>query len=296
MKHPGVPHPSALHDTHAQPDDRNVVLERVGVTRLAIPIRILERSGGVQHVSALAGIFAELQPALKGAHLSRLVELMTGCANQPIGREEIFKMLQDARARLDSPCAEINLHFGFFVPRHAPVTRLVAPQRYRCLLRGRSDARGYVFQLGLQVPITTLCPCSKSISDRGAHSQRAFVSVGLTYTRAAPIWFEDLIDLVEEQGSAPVVPILKRLDEKFVSEHAYNNPKFVEDVVRDVIIAIKQGVDGFDSLSVECESQESIHAHNAYAMTRESAVATDDDYFDALRWSGSFGASSAPLP
>lgn len=256
-------------DVQALSDDRQVPLEHVGVTRLALPICIKEKGGSLQHVSASANLLVEVSPSVKGTHMSRLVEAVMDWADKPVASPDIRTLLEETRDRLRSFSCEVDLTFGYFIQRAAPMSRQVGVQRYDCEFRGRLDETGYSFVLGVKVPVTTLCPCSKAISDAGAHNQRSIVSVQISYDNAAFLWLEDLTDIVEEQGSCPVYPILKRPDEKYVTERAYSNPKFVEDVVRDVIISLRSQVDGLTWLSVECESQESIHTHNAYAAAQE---------------------------
>lgn len=256
-------------DVQSLSDYRDVPLEHVGVTRLALPIQIKERAGGFQHVSALANLLVEVPPSVKGTHMSRLVQSVMAWADEPVASGDIRVLLEEIRRRVSSFSSEVDLLFGYFVSRSAPVSGEVGVQKYDCEFRGRLDDSGYSFVLGVKVPITTLCPCSKAISVAGAHNQRSIVSAQISYEDDHFMWLEDLIELIEEEGSCPVYPVLKRPDEKYVTERAYANPKFVEDVVRDVILSIKSSVSGLTWLSVECESQESIHSHNAYAAAQE---------------------------
>lgn len=262
-------------DIQALADDRQVPLEHVGVTRLALPISVKEKGGGHQHVSALANLLVEVPPAIKGTHMSRLVEELMVWADKPVASADIRALLEQTRERVQSFSCEVDLTFGYFMRRSAPVTQQVGVQRYDCEFRGRLEETGYSFVLGVKVPLTTLCPCSKAISDMGAHNQRSVVSVQVSYNIETFVWLEDLIHYVEQEGSCPVYPVLKRPDEKFVTEFAYSNPKFVEDVVRDVIISLKSKISGLTWISVECESQESIHSHNAYAAAQERVEVVD---------------------
>jgi GTP cyclohydrolase I len=146
---------------------------------------------------------------------------------------------------------------------------MAAPMSYDCSFEGRIDNDEYKFILGVKVPVTTLCPCSKEISENGAHNQRALISVKVSYDETEQIWIEDLIDLVESCSSCPVYSLLKRQDEKYVTEHAYSNPKFVEDVLRDVVVKLRKHPQ-VKEFEVECEAYESIHNHSAWAYQKES--------------------------
>jgi GTP cyclohydrolase I len=253
-----------MQDLQSGIDIRDVPLERVGIKHLRLPIRIQEKSGSLQHVVASAGLFVEVPANVRGTHLSRFVSLLNEWVNQPVSSADIQSLLAEARSRAHSFSAEVALAFEYFLPRSAPVSGKVGVVDYGCEFNGRLSEESYDFRLGVSVPITTLCPCSKAISRVGAHNQRAMVRVSIRYEPDTFIWLEDLISLVESQASCPVLPVLKREDEKYVTEAAYDNPKFVEDVVRDIVLAIGN-VPGVTWLSAECESFESIHNHNAYA-------------------------------
>lgn len=259
-------------DVQALPDSRDIALDNVGVTRVALPIRIKEKSGGEQHVQAKANLFVDVPASQKGTHLSRLMQALTSWAEQPVNSGDIEAFLQRVATTSEAVSAEVDLSFRYFLPRTAPVSGLTGFSAFDCEFRGRLDDHGFEFVLGVQVPITTLCPCSKEISDYGAHNQRSMVALQISYDhRASFMWIEDIVELISAQGSCPVYPILKRPDEKWVTERAYENPKFVEDVVRDVIVRLQRRAIEFRWLTVECESQESIHEHNAYASKRVTA-------------------------
>jgi GTP cyclohydrolase IB len=259
-------------DVQALPDSRDIALDNVGVTRVALPIRIKEKGGGEQHVQAKANLFVDVPASQKGTHLSRLMQALTSWAEHPVNSDDIETFLQGVATNSEAVSAEVDIAFRYFVPRTAPVSGLTGFSAFDCEFRGRLDDHGFEFVLGVQVPITTLCPCSKEISDYGAHNQRSMVALQISYDHHAGfMWIEDLVELVSAQGSCPVYPILKRPDEKWVTERAYENPKFVEDVVRDVIVALGAQQQPFRWLTVECESQESIHEHNAYASKRVTA-------------------------
>lgn len=260
-------------DVQALPDSRDIALDNVGVTRVALPIRIKQKDGGEQHVQAKANLFVDVPASQKGTHLSRLMQALTSWAEHPVNSDDIEAFLQRVATNSEAVSAEVDLSFRYFVPRTAPVSGLTGFSAFDCEFRGRLDDHGFEFVLGVQVPITTLCPCSKEISDYGAHNQRSMVALQISYDHHAGfMWIEDLVELISAQGSCPVYPILKRPDEKWVTERAYENPKFVEDVVRDVIVAVGDQPLAFRWLAVECESQESIHEHNAYASKRVTAT------------------------
>ena len=175
--------------------------------------------------------------------------------------------------KLDAKCGYLKFDFKYFIDKKSPVTGISAPMCYDCTFEGvldnyNEEDEEYRFYLGVKVPVTTLCPCSKEISNYGAHNQRAIVSVKITYPEEEHIWIEDLVAKIEKTASAELYPLLKREDEKFVTEHAYDNPKFVEDVLRDVVILLRND-DNIDSFEVECESIESIHNHSAWAYQSE---------------------------
>lgn len=209
----------------------------------------------------------------KGTHMSRFVECLNDWKEKRLLGVDIEGCVQDLVERLDAKSSYIKFSFKYFVDKKSPVTNITAPMCYDCSFEGILSDYGdedeeYKFILGVKVPVTTLCPCSKEISDYGAHNQRAIVSVKVSYDRDEHIWIEDLIKMVEDNSSCGLYSLLKREDEKFVTEHAYNNPKFVEDVLRDVVLALRNN-DIVDSFTVECESIESIHNHSAWAFQSE---------------------------
>jgi GTP cyclohydrolase I len=259
-------------DLQSTADHRNVDLQRVGISRLSLPIKIMQKAGGHQSVAAEASLFVEVPAAVRGTHLSRFVELLTEWTDEPVSSQDIESLLALTCERAHSTSAEAELRFKYFLPRAAPVSGRTGVLDYGSAFSGRLDDGGFRFTLGVEVPITTLCPCSKEISDQGAHNQRAVVRAKTRYAANSFIWLEDLVELIEAQASSPVYPVLKRVDEKFVTEMAYRNPKFVEDVVRDLSLALGS-LGGITWFSAECESQESIHNHNAIASAEFEVAA-----------------------
>ena len=181
---------------------------------------------------------------------------------------DIKGCLEKIIKNLDAQSGELEFNFTYFIDKKSPVTGLFAPMSYDCSFEGRIDNGDYKFILGVTVPVTTLCPCSKEISDNGAHNQRAFIKVKVSYDESQQVWIEDLIELIEGCSSCPVYPLLKREDEKFVTEKAWDNPKFVEDVLRDTVISLRN-LDVIKEFEVECEAFESIHNHSAWAFQHE---------------------------
>ncbi len=255
-----------MRDVASEPDERGISIQRVGVRDIHLPVRIREKNGGFARVVGNFEAAVELAHYQRGTHMSRFVEILTGWSKHTIGNSEIEAILGEIRSRFHAPTASLRLSFKYFLSKQSPVTQIPCDLDYDCWFAGRLTEGDYEFRLGTTVPIATLCPCSKEIAEAGAHSQRAHLRVSLVQTAEQLVWIEDLVPLLEAQGSAPLFPILKRADERYVSDLAYDNPKFVEDVVRDTVLALR-AVAGVRSFGVECESFESIHNHNAYAYT-----------------------------
>lgn len=262
--------PTNLVDIQATPDIRNIPIDRVGVRNVKYPMHIRGRDGKLQQTVGHFTLTVDLPKEFKGTHMSRFVEVLSE-HNHDLSMDAIPSVLEKLRDRLKADSAHLDACFLIFVEKAAPVTGKSGMMGFGC---GFSATGGTDTSLviNVTVPVTTLCPCSKEISDRGAHNQRGYVSVRITPAAGEPtLWFEDVIDMIEAAGSAPLYPLLKRPDEKFVTELAYDNPRFVEDMVREVAIA-------FDSDSriaayeIEVENHESIHDHNAYAFVRRPRV------------------------
>ncbi len=198
--------------------------------------------------------------------MSRFVEVLLKWSRHAVALPEMREMLSEIRARFEAYAAQVRLGFTYFLPKRSPATDLPCQLDYDCSFTAGCVRDEFDFLLGVEVPIMTVCPCSREISEHGAHSQRAVISVSLRTRDEEICWLEDLIPLLEAQGSAQIYPMLKRADEKLVTERSYENPKFVEDVVRDSVIAL-QALPEVAWFSVSCESFESIHNHRAYAGT-----------------------------
>ena len=260
-----------MNDVQNQIDKRNIDIQKVGVKDVEIPLVIQRKLHGgnadSQRVYAKAKMSVSLNREFKGTHMSRFIEILNDYRKQNLVGVDIKKMLYDIRERLDSKNAYIKFDFKYFIKKSAPKSGLEALMCYDFYFEGILDEDNYKFYLGAKIPITTLCPCSKEISDYGAHNQRAIVKVKISYPEDKHIWLEDLIKSIEKTGSSEVYSLLKREDEKAVTEKAYENPKFVEDVLRDIVLGLQNNkiVNFFE---VEIEAQESIHNHNAWAYQK----------------------------
>jgi GTP cyclohydrolase I len=258
--------PTVLVDIQNSQDERNISIDRVGVKNVKYPMHVRERDNGPQHTVGLFSLTVDLPSHFKGTHMSRFLEVL-GEHNHDLSVETIPSVLSKLRERLSAETAHLEAQFTFFREKAAPVTGKVGMMGYECGFSARGGKENS-FELLLVVPVTTLCPCSKEISDRGAHNQRGYVSVRVKPDLSqATLWIEDVIELIEAAGSAPLYPVLKRPDEKFVTEQAYDNPRFVEDMVREVAIAFDRD-QRIESYEIEVENHESIHDHNAYAYLK----------------------------
>lgn len=254
-------------DVQNQPDNREIAIQQTGVSGVCLPFLIVD-GGREQPVQAVVRFTVALDKNLRGTHMSRLLEILNTRANKSVDFRELARMLRSATENLQTNAAYIRLDFKYFVERLAPISRKASLLDVDCsLVASLVDGRT-AFQMGLTVPFTTLCPCSRDISNVGAHNQRSFCSVLLSFKGGPTISIDELTALLEAQASAPIAPLLKREDEKFVTEAAYNNPKFVEDILRDVVIALRS-IKNLKAFSVECENFESIHNHNAFALHDE---------------------------
>ena len=262
-----------MKDVQNQSDSRGVEIQKVGVKGVELPITIQRKDAEDITIYSTVTVGVSLPAKYKGTHMSRFIEVLNDWREKHLLGIDVKGCLEEIIKKLDAKSGYIKFSFKYFINKLSPVTKVSAPMCYDCSFEGNFDNYGeedeeYRFFLGAKVPVTTLCPCSKEISEYGAHNQRAVISVKITYPENEHIWLEDLIANIEGCASSPLYPILKREDEKFVTEHAYNNPKFVEDVLRDVVLMFREN-DIIDSFEVECESMESIHNHSAWAYQQE---------------------------
>lgn len=262
-----------MKDVQNQTDSRGVEIQKVGIKNLEIPLIIQRKDdeNKVIYASATAGV--TLPAHYKGTHMSRFVEVLNEWRGKHTLGVDIKGCVEAIVERLNAKSGYLKFDFKYFINKTSPVTGIAAPMCYDCTFEGILDNWGeedeeYRFFLGVKVPVTTLCPCSKEISEYGAHNQRTIITVKVTYPEEEHIWIEDLVSQIEKCASSELYPLLKREDEKFVTENAYDNPKFVEDVLRDVVLLLRNN-DIIDSFEVECESLESIHNHSAWAYQQE---------------------------
>jgi GTP cyclohydrolase IB len=252
-----------MKDIQNQPDYRRIPIDKVGIKNLRYPIKVLDRLNGSQSTVASINMYVDLPHRNKGTHMSRFVEILH--LFQPdVSLERITEVLEQTKAHLNAASAHIEVVFPYFIQKLAPVSDVPGLMDYTCRFIGSSDPRGKIDLIcEVVVPISSVCPCSKEISDGGAHNQRGEVRLRTRFKRF--IWIEDMIELVEGAASCEVYSVLKRVDEKHVTEKGYTNPKFVEDVVRDIakVLNEDENITWFD---VSAENFESIHNHSAYAF------------------------------
>ena len=251
-------------DVQATPDSRKLAIDQVGIKAIRHPMRIQERSGGVQHTIAMFNMYVGLPHHFKGTHMSRFVEILSAHERE-MTVESFQVMLREMVEKLEAEEGRIEMSFPYFIQKSAPVSGVGSLMDYEVSFIGEILKGKQSFTMSVLVPVTSLCPCSKKISERGAHNQRSHVTVSARLNDF--VWIEEIVDLVEKQASSELYGLLKRPDEKFVTERAYDNPKFVEDMVRDVA-AVLNLEDRIDAYAVESENFESIHNHSAYAMIK----------------------------
>jgi GTP cyclohydrolase I len=249
-------------DVQSSADTRRIAINRVGIKDIRHPVRVKDRSEGEQHTIATFNMYVFLPHNFKGTHMSRFVQILNKHERE-ITVESFKDMLVEMAGRLESEAGHIEMSFPFFVNKKAPVTGVKSLMDYQVTLIGEIKNGVPAMFIKVVVPVTSLCPCSKEISDYGAHNQRSHVTVSVR-TRDF-VWIEELIELVEKEASCELFGLLKRPDEKYVTERAYNNPKFVEDMVRDVARRLNAD-DRIGAYVVESENFESIHNHSAYAL------------------------------
>ena len=259
-----------MRDIQNERDMRDVPLQKVGVRSLEYPVQVLDKTHRVQRTTATVDLFVNLAERFKGTHMSRFVELFHQY-HTDVSLNRFLSMLEELRVRLSAQRAYGTMTFPYFIEKKSPVTNSPGMVRYTCTYEGQVDDSAHDFFVSVAVPVTTLCPCSKAISDYGAHNQLGVVRVKVLYSSF--FWIEDLIAVIERAASGSLYAVLKRPDEKWVTEHAYDNPRFVEDVVREVYVALRSFAieKPFLWFSVEAENFESIHCHNAYAYTEYGA-------------------------
>jgi len=259
---------SGMADVQNRPDTRRIKIDKVGVKDIRYPVTVRAKNRNDQRTVASVNMYVDLPHQYKGTHMSRFIEILARHRHS-ISLQSVSTILSDMKHRLNADSAHLELSFPYFIEKKAPVSGEVSLMEYTCAINGGTKENGRPeIRVSVTVPITTLCPCSKEISDFGAHNQRGQVTVTVEFKKF--FWMEDLIRLVETSSSTEVFSLLKRADEKFVTEAAYQNPMFVEDVVREVAVKLLAD-DTFTSFSIAAENFESIHNHSAYAYLEHHA-------------------------
>jgi GTP cyclohydrolase I len=254
--------PLAIADVQNSQDTRRLAIDQVGIKSIRHPVKVSERSGGVQHTIANFNMYVRLPHHFKGTHMSRFVEILNAHERE-ISVDTFKRMLGEMMEKLEAQSGHIEMHFPYFINKSAPVSKVESLMDYEVTFIGDVDQGKHRFTMKVLVPVTSLCPCSKKISAYGAHNQRSHVTV--TARTNDFVWIEDLVDMVENEASCELYGLLKRPDEKLVTERAYDNPKFVEDMVRDVAALLNRD-ERIEWYVVESENFESIHNHSAYAL------------------------------
>jgi GTP cyclohydrolase I len=246
-------------------DYRNIDINKAGVKSIKYPITVLDKKNKDQHTIATINMYVDLPYRFKGTHMSRFVEILNRY-RKGINVKNLSTILSDMKKKLNAKSAHIEIEFPYFIEKMAPVSKEKSLMEYTCKILGSLNDELDIC-LGVEVPVTTLCPCSKEMSEKGAHNQRGIVSIKVRFKKF--FWIEDVIKIAEKSASSEVYSLLKRPDEKYVTEKAYANPRFVEDIVRNV--AQKLGDNpNITWFSVESENIESIHNHSAYALVEKS--------------------------
>jgi GTP cyclohydrolase I len=249
-------------DVQGSADKRNIAINKVGIKDIRHPVIVKDRSDGQQHTVATFNMYVYLPHHFKGTHMSRFVKILNDHEKE-ISVASFKDMLQEMSELLEAESGHIEMHFPYFVNKKAPVSGVESLLDYNVSLIGEIKDGKTQTRTKVEVPVTSLCPCSKSISDRGAHNQRSHVTVSVR--TQGFMWIEEIIEIVEKQASCELFGLLKRPDEKYVTERAYDNPKFVEDMVRDVAGKLNED-ERIRAYTLESENFESIHNHSAYAL------------------------------
>ncbi len=268
----GAPRPAvavrtpAMPDVQALDDRRNMPIDRVGVKDITYPIRLATREGGEQNTVAKVNMYVALPHYQKGTHMSRFLEVLNDHTSEPLTPARIPVLTRAICARLNAEVAHFEARFTYFIKKPAPVTGQLGLMDYEvafeCMANGEED-----FVMTVAAPATSLCPCSKEISIYGAHNQRCRIAAKVRFK--GMMWIGDVVEMLEKAASCPVFAVLKRPDEKWVTEKAFENPKFVEDIVRDLGLGLEAD-DRVTWFSINSENFESIHNHNAYAEITKS--------------------------
>ncbi len=255
-----------MKDVQSEKDLRNIPLKHVGIKELRWPLELRDRAHGIQHSVARVTLAVDLPHDLRGTHMSRFVECLRTL--KPLGLAELESLLDQLKEHLQAEKAFVKLEFPYFISKTAPVSGMSAPMDIDCVYKAEKGA-SFKLRIKAVVPMQTLCPCSKEISDYGAHNQRAWAKLEIEANEL--VWLEELAEMADAAASAPVYGLLKRPDEKFVTERAYDNPRFVEDAVRELALLLEADK-RITWYRAEVESMESIHNHNAFAVVEKEVL------------------------
>ncbi len=247
-------------DVQKAPDFRKLAINKVGVKDISYPIVVMDKNDAFQHTVARVNMYVDLPHHFKGTHMSRFVEILNAHRKE-MALDKMETTLENIKEKLGASSAHLEMEFPYFIEKRAPVSGAVSLMEYTCRFIGTLST-DFDFILEIRVPVTSLCPCSKELSRFGAHNQRGIIAVQVRYREF--VWIEDLVVAIEECGSSPVFSLLKREDEKFVTEQAFENPRFVEDMVREAALRLLK-MDNITWFAVSAENFESIHNHSAYA-------------------------------
>jgi GTP cyclohydrolase I len=259
-------------DIQNQPDFRKIPIDKVGIKGLKYPVKVQDKTRGIQSTVAEISMYVDLPHQFKGTHMSRFVEILNTSRTR-VSLESLTTILGDMKKILGAESSHIEIKFPYFIEKKAPSTGAKGLMDYTCTISGSTDAKNNTdIILKVAVPVTSVCPCSKEISEYGAHNQRGEVLVNTRFKKF--IWIENIVEIVENSASCDIFSVLKREDEKFVTEKAYNNPKFVEDIARDIakVLLDDKNITWF---SVSAENFESIHNHSAYAYIEKKNSTAD---------------------
>ena len=255
-------------DVQSVRDTRCIAINRAGIRAIRHPVKVADKSGEIQHTVATFNMHVNLSHQFRGAHMSRFVEILNS-HDEELSVKSFERMVRAMIDRLETESGDIEMTFPYFIRKVAPVSRIESLLDYEVTFIGKIRNGSYKFFIKVVVPVTSLCPCSKQVSAYGAHNQRSHMSISVRTNSF--IWIEDLIRMAEDQASCELYSVLKRSDEKYVTEKAYDNPKFVEDVVRDVAAILNRDA-RIDAYIVESENFESIHNHSAYALIERNKI------------------------
>jgi GTP cyclohydrolase I len=254
------PSPASMPDMQKSRDTRRIAIDKVGVKDISYPIVVMDKNRSFQQTVARVNMYVDLPHHFKGTHMSRFIEILDAY-REKIALDKMETILERMKEKLGATSAHLEIEFPYFIEKKAPVSGARGLMEYTCTFNASLGSE-FDFILGVKVPVTSLCPCSKELARFGAHNQRSLMTVRVRYRNF--LWIEDLIEIVESCGSSQVYSMLKREDEKFVTEQAYENPRFVEDMVREATQKLS-AMDNITWFSMEAENHESIHKHSAYA-------------------------------